>query len=260
MVSPEDLPSIVRALIVDDEPPARANLRLLLQRHSDVQIVGEAGSGAEALKEIRGKRPSLVFLDVQIPEYDGFDVIEILGGDVPPAVIFVTAYDRYALKAFDAGALDYLLKPFDDARFELALGRAQDKIRRHRPALGRGQLMIKSGGQILFLEPNEIDWIEAANYYTCLHVGSKTHLLRRSMSELDRDLDPKVFQRVHRSAIVNLAQVRGVQLNCKGEHEVLLKTGSTLSISRRYRRRFQSALAAIAGDMKGSSGGGRASA
>ena len=115
--------------------------------------------------------------------------------------------------------------------------------------------MVKNGGQILFLEPNEIDWIEAANYYSCLHVGSKKHLLRRSMSELDRDLDPNVFQRVHRSAIVNLARVHGMQLNRNGEHEVLLRTGSKLPISRRYRRRFQSALAATAGDLRGSSGG-----
>ena len=255
MVSPEDLPSIVRTLIVDDEPPARTNLRLLLQRHADVQIVGEAGSGSEALKEIRGKRPKLIFLDVQMPEYDGFDVIEMLGGDVPPAVIFVTAYDRYAIKAFDAGALDYLLKPFDDARFELALRRAQDKIGRRGPASGRGLLMIKSAGQVLFLEPNEIDWIEAANYYSCLHVGSKTHLLRRSMSELDRDLDPNIFQRVHRSTIVNLARVRAMQVNRNGEHEVLLRDGSTLPVSRRYRRQLHFAMATTAGDTKGPSGG-----
>jgi two-component system, LytTR family, response regulator len=182
-----------------------------------------------------------------MPECDGFDVLEMLGRDVPPAVILVTAYDQYALKAFEAGALDYLLKPFDDARFELALSRAREKIRRHRPALGSGRLTVKSGGQILFLETNDIDWIEAEDYYACLHLGARRHLLRRSMSELEKDLDPKAFCRIHRSAIVNLARVRGLQLNRSGEYEALLNDGTTLPISRRYRRQIQSAVAANAG-------------
>ncbi len=230
----------VRTLIVDDEPLARTNLRILLRRHSDVAIVGECGSGAAALEEIREYRPDLVFLDVQMPECDGFDVLEMLGCDLPPAVIFVTAYDHYALKAFETGALDYLLKPFEDSRFELALGRARERLRRHRPTAGSTRLTVKSGNQILFLEPQDIDWIEAADYYACLHVGSRTHLLRRSMSELERDLDPNTFRRIHRSAIVNLARVRGLQLNHAGEYEVLLNDGITLPISRRYRRQIQS--------------------
>jgi len=234
----------VRIVLVDDEPLARTNLRVLLLRHSDVAIAGECQSGMEALEEIRGKKPDLVFLDVQMPECDGFDVLEMLGRDVPPAVIFVTAYDHYALKAFEAGALDYLVKPFDDARFELALSRARDKIRRHRPVPGAGRITVKSGGQILFLEAEDIDWVEAADYYACLHVGARTHLLRRSMSELEQDLDPKTFCRIHRSAIVNLARVRGLQLNRSGEYEVLLSNGSTLPISRRYRRQIQSAIGA----------------
>jgi two-component system LytT family response regulator len=170
----------------------------------------------------------------------------MLGGDVPPAVIFVTAYDHYALKAFEAGALDYLLKPFDDARFELALSRAQDKIQRQRPAPRPARLAIKGAGRILFLEPASIDWIEAADYYACLHIGAQTHLLRRSLSELEKDLDPNVFCRIHRSAIVNLARVRALQFNHDGEYEVLLDIGSTLLVSRRYRRRFQSAIAGTA--------------
>ena len=231
-------------MIVDDEPLARTNLRVLLRRHPHIEIVGEPGSGLEALEEIRRTKPDLVFLDVQMPECDGFDVLEMLGRDVPPAVIFVTAYDQYALRAFEAGALDYLLKPFDDARFERALSRAQDKIQRHRPASKTGRLTVKSAGQILFLEPADIDWIEAADYYACLHVGARTHLLRRSMSELEQELDPNVFRRIHRSTIVNLARVRALQVNRNGEYEVLLDDGSTLPISRRYRRQLQSAVAA----------------
>ena len=247
MVPSEEYGTGFSTVIVDDEPLARTNLRVLLRRCSDVAIAGECGSGMEALEEIRRKRPDLVFLDVQMPECDGFDVLEMLGRDVPPAVIFVTAYDQYALKAFEAGALDYLLKPFDDARFELALSRAREKIRRHRPALGSGRLTVKSGGQILFLEANDIDWIEAEDYYACLHVGARRHLLRRSMSELEKDLDPNAFCRIHRSAIVNLARVRALQLNRSGEYEALLNDGTTLPISRRYRRQIQSAVAANAG-------------
>jgi two-component system LytT family response regulator len=234
----------IRTVIVDDEPLARTNLKVLLRRHPDIEIVGESGSGLEALEEIRTTKPNLVFLDVQMPECDGFDVLEMLGGDVPPAVIFVTAYDQYAVRAFEAGALDYLLKPFDDARFERALSRAQDKIQHHRPTSPKAErLTVKSAGQILFLKPADIDFIEAADYYSSLHIGTRTHLLRRSMSELEQDLDPSAFCRIHRSAIVNLSRVRALQLNSDGESEVLLDNGNTLPISRRYRRQLQLALA-----------------
>jgi two-component system, LytTR family, response regulator len=242
-VSPNTSRSSIRTLVVDDEPLARTNLRLLLLSHPHIEIVGEPESGFEALEAIRRKKPDLVFLDVQMPECDGFDVLEMLGVDLPPAVIFVTAYDHYALRAFEAGALDYLLKPFDDARFERALRRALDKIQNHRPTSETARLTVKSAGRILFLKPAEIDWIEAADYYSCLHVGTRTHLLRRSLSELERDLDPRVFCRIHRSAIVNLTRVRALQLNSDGEYEILLDNGSALSISRRYRRLLQSAIA-----------------
>lgn len=247
----------IRAMIVDDEPLARTNLRVLLRRHAKIEIVCEPGSGLEALREIRRTKPDLVFLDVQMPECDGFDVLEMLGREVPPAVIFVTAYDQYALKAFEAGALDYLLKPFDDARFELALSRAQDKIRHHsRASHNAERVAVKSGGQILFVKLADIDWIEAADYYACLHVRARTHLLRRSISELEQDLDPSGFYRIHRSCIVNLARVRGLQLNSNGENEVFLDDGSMLPINRRYRRQLQSALRSqsLAGRGKPSSG------
>ncbi len=236
----------IRTLIVDDEPLARSNLAVLLRLDPDIEIVSECGSGAEALTQIRSAKPDLLFLDVQMPECDGFDVLELLGGDLPPAVVFVTAYDQYALRAFEAGALDYLLKPFDNARFERALHRAKEKIAHGGNLPGRLDCFaIKSAGQIVFVKISEIDWIEAADYYACLHVGSKTHLLRRSMSELDRELIPNVFCRVHRSAIVNLDRVRGLKAGEDGEYEVVLENGTRLPLSRRYRKQLQSRMGVL---------------
>jgi two-component system LytT family response regulator len=235
----------IRALVVDDEPLARSNLTVLLRRDPAIEVVRECGSGEDALKEIRGSKPDLVFLDVQMPECDGFDVLEMLGGELPPAVVFVTAYDQYALRAFEAGALDYLLKPFDNARFDRALGRAKERIAHDRnppPALDK--FVVKSAGQVSFLKASEIDWIEAADYYSCLHVGARTHLLRRSMAELDDELDQTVFCRIHRSTIVRLDRVRGMKLNESGEYDVLLEDGTKLRLSRRYRKELQSRLSA----------------
>jgi two-component system, LytTR family, response regulator len=233
----------VRTLVVDDEPLARSNLTVLLRADPEVEIVGECGSGMEGLEQIRSQNPDLVFIDVQMPECDGFDLLELLGGDVPPAVVFVTAYDQYALRAFEAGALDYLLKPFDNARFERALGRAKDRIGHAKNGAQRNdRLVIKSVGQVLFLRFSEIDWIEAADYYACLHVGAQSHLLRRSMNELDRELDPALFCRIHRSTIVNLDRVRGLKSGEDGEHEVLLENGTRLRLSRSYRKQLQTRL------------------
>ncbi len=174
-------PAKIRALIVDDEPLARSNLVVLLRTDPEIGIVGECASGAEALGEIRVASPDLLFLDVQMPECDGFDVLELLGSDLPPAIVFVTAYDQYALRAFEAGALDYLLKPFDNARFELALSRAKQKIRMGRDRTQKlERVAIKNAGELCFVKISDIDWIEAADYYACLHVGPKSHLLRRT--------------------------------------------------------------------------------
>jgi two-component system LytT family response regulator len=235
--------SKIRTLIVDDEPLARSNLSVLLRRDPQIEIVSECGSGAEALAEIRSARPELVFLDVQMPECDGFDVLELLGKDLPPAIVFVTAYDQYALRAFEAGALDYLLKPFDNARFDRALDRAKQRLAREEASSAQlERLAIKSVGQVSFVKVSEIDWIEAADYYACLHVGSKTHLLRRSMAELEQELDPAVFSRIHRSTIVNLDRVRGLKLGEDGEYDVLLEDGARLRLSQRYRKQLQSRL------------------
>lgn len=227
-------------MVVDDEPLARSNLKVLLQNHSEIELVGECGSGAEALVMIREKSPDLLFLDVQMPECDGFDVLEMLGANLPPAVVFVTAYDQFALRAFEAGALDYLLKPFDDARFHRALDRAKEKLaHRKPPARALDRIVIKETGQVLFVKTSDIDWIQAADYYTCLHIGTKTHLLRRSISELEQELDPAVFCRIHRSSIVNITRVDALRLNAEGEYEVVLKHGIRLRLSRRYRKQAQ---------------------
>jgi two-component system, LytTR family, response regulator len=233
----------IRAVVVDDEPLARSSLKVLLRRDPEIELVSECGSGMEALREIRGKKPELVFLDVQMPECDGFDVLEQLGKDLPPALVFVTAYDQYALRAFEAGALDYLLKPFDNARFGRALERAKERI-----ALGKDaprkieRLAIKNAGEILFLKIVEIDWIEAADYYVCLHVGARTHLLRRSMNEVEEELEPSAFCRIHRSAIVNLERVRRLEVSEEGGTDVVLSDGTRLRLSRRYRKQLQGRL------------------
>jgi two-component system LytT family response regulator len=238
----------IRALLVDDEPLARSNLRFLLRQDPDMESIAEAGSGAEAVAEIRGTRPDLVFLDVQMPECGGFEVLEILKAEgALPVIVFVTAYDEYALRAFDAGALDYLLKPFDDARFALALQRAKDRLAAREPAPEIPRLTVRSAGHEVYVPIPDIDWVEAADYYACLHVGSKSHLLRRSMAELERDLDPQIFCRIHRSTIVNLRRVRALQVDSAGEYEVILEGGQRLRLSRRFRKDLQSRMREFGG-------------
>ena len=233
----------IRTIVVDDEPLARSNLTVLLRLDPEIEIVGECGSGSEALSEIRRRKPDLVFLDVQMPECDGFDVVEQLGKDLPSAVVFVTAYDQYALKAFEAGALDYLLKPFDNPRFDRALVRAKERIALSKESPRKiDRLVIKGAGQVTFVRISDIDWIEAADYYACLHVRTKSHLLRRRMADLERELDPAVFCRIHRSSIVNINRIRGLEANEDGEYEVVLDTGTRLRLSRRYRKQLQSRL------------------
>jgi two-component system, LytTR family, response regulator len=233
----------IRALVVDDEPLARSNLAVLLRRDPEIESVSECATGMDAVEEIRRGKPDLVFLDVEMPECDGFDVLELLGADLPPAVVFVTAYDQYALRAFEAGALDYLLKPFDNARFDRTLGRAKERI----AALGLAprqldRLAIKSAGQVVFVRIADIDWIEAADYYAALHVGAKSHLLRRSMADLEKQLDPNVFCRIHRSTIVNLDRIQSLESTEDDEPVVLLEGGTRLRMSRRYRKALQERL------------------
>jgi two-component system LytT family response regulator len=234
---------MIRALVVDDEPLSRASVVAELSRDPDLSLAGECSSGDEALAEIRQLHPDLVFLDVEMPECGGFDVLEMLGAEAPPAIVFVTAYDKYAIQAFEVGALDYVLKPFDSARFTVALARAKQRIAAHRAAPRPAErLAIKSIGGVTFVNIAEIDWIEASDYYSRLHAGGKTHLIRRSMADLEKDLHAHSFRRVHRSTIVNIERVRALALNDAGEYDVRLRDGSEHRVSRRHRRELQAAL------------------
>jgi two-component system, LytTR family, response regulator len=232
---------LIRTLVVDDEPLARSNILALLERDPEIEVVGQSGGGADALDDIKRLSPDLVFLDVEMPECDGFDVLEMLGSAAQPIVIFVTAYDTYAIAAFDAGALDYILKPFDDERFGLALTRAKERIRAAVSSpRALPNIAIKSNGSVSFIRLERIDWIEAADYYSRLHVAGKTYLLRRSMADLERDLEGLDFCRIHRSTIVNLVRVCEMAPDENGDYEVRLDDGSTHRLSRSFRRDFQS--------------------
>jgi two-component system LytT family response regulator len=224
-------------------------LTVLLRRDPDIACVTECESGLEAIETIRKSQHDLVFLDVQMPECDGFDVLELLGSQLPPAIIFVTAYEEYALRAFEAGALDYLLKPFDDRRFDRALSRAKEKLAHYPPRHSQPleRLAVKSRGRMLFVNITDIDWIEAADYYACLHVGAETHILRRTLSELEHDLGDEQFIRIHRSIIVNLERIQGLELQDGGEYEVVLKTRVRLRLSRRFRKGLQDRLRVLSG-------------
>jgi two-component system LytT family response regulator len=244
----EQRPARIHVLVVDDEALARCNVTLLLRGDPEIASISECGSGMEAVEEIRRSKPDLVFLDVQMPECGGFDVLELLGNQLP-TIIFVTAYDEYALRAFEAGALDYLLKPFDDARFGRALNRAKDRLAHYAPSRpGPAQrLVVKSRGQVLFVNVADIDWVEAAGYYACIHAGSDTHIIRRTLVELERDLGDERFIRIHRSIIVNLNRVHGLELQNGGEYEIVLNSKVRLQLSRRFRKRFQDRMRTILG-------------
>ncbi len=253
----------IKTLIVDDEPVARKNLRALLKDDPDIEIIGECGSGTEAVRFIRQHPPDLLFLDIQMPEMNGFEVLEETGVEPIAAIIFVTAFDRYALRAFDVHALDYLLKPFDDDRFELALRRAKSQIeqrdagelskklfalledhgeRRTKEAEEKSyteKFLIKSSSRVFFLKAEEIDWIEASDYYVTLHAGRQSHLLRETMSELESKLDPEKFLRIHRSTIVNLCRIKQVESQPGGNYAVILKDGAQLKLSRSRRKKLE---------------------
>lgn len=249
MVPMEQRTKPLQVLVVDDEAWARRNLTVLLRHDPDIGSVVECESGLKAIEEIRQSKPDLVFLDVQMPGCGGFDVLELLGSDLPSTIIFVTAYDEYALRAFEAGALDYLLKPFDDARFHRALDRAKDKLAHYTPlqAHRAERIVVKSRGEVLFVNVAEIDWIEAVGYYACLHVGGNIHLLRRTLLELVRDLDEEYFMQIHRSIIVNLDRIHSLESQDSGDYEVVLKSKVRLRLSRRFRKRLQDRMSTLSG-------------
>jgi two-component system LytT family response regulator len=247
MSLPDKRTSSITALVVDDESWARRNLTVLLGNDPDIGSVLECDGGLSAVELIRTSKPELVFLDVQMPGCGGFDVLELLGSDLPSTIIFVTAYDEYALRAFEAGALDYLLKPFDDARFKRALIRAKDKLAHYTQpqSLTASRLVVKSRGEVLFLNVEDIDWIEAVGCYACLHVGSDTHIMRRTLAELERDLGEEKFIRIHRSTIVKLDRIHGLEVQNGGDYEVVLRSKIRLRLSRRFRKRLQDRLRAM---------------
>ena len=246
----------IRIVIADDEPLARERLRTLLAPESWAEIVAECQNAAEAVDAITRLKPDLVFLDVQMPGGTGFDVIDAVGAARMPLVIFVTAFDRYALRAFDVHALDYLLKPFDRERFQQALLRARQQLERKstgdlerrllelvqdlRPAPHKlERFVVKSGGRVFFVRADEIDWIEAAGNYVKLHVGGDAHLFRETMNALEARLDPDFFYRIHRSHIVNIERVKELQPWFNGEYVVFLRNGTRLTLSRGYREKLQ---------------------
>jgi two-component system LytT family response regulator len=243
-----------RAIIVDDEPLARLRLRALLADERDVAVVGECADGARAIAEIEAKEPNLVFLDVQMPELSGFDVIEAVGPSRMPLVVFVTAYDQYALEAFRVYALDYLLKPFEDERFRATMQRARERLDAAGPgsdarvqALVEGiastrryiqRLVIRSAGHVYFVRVDDIDWVEAADNYVRLHVGRTSHLLRQTLKDLKQQLDPERFMRIHRSTIVSLDRIQELQPWFHGEYIVILRDGTRLRTSRTFARKL----------------------
>lgn len=256
----------IRTLIVDDEPLARRGLELRLQRHDDIDIVGEAANGREAFNAISTLKPDLMFLDVQMPGLDGFGLLRAVPATLMPLTVFVTAYDQYALAAFAASALDYLLKPVEDARLEQALTRAREELSkraasdqcerllkllatlshkpesqldellaRETPGHANGKLAIRDGQRIVRVDTEAIQWIDAAGDYMCIHAGSDTHVLRATMHDLEQRLDPRRFQRVHRSTIVNLARVKEMRPHLNGEYFLVLDSGHQLKLSRSYK-------------------------
>lgn len=240
----------IRAVIADDEPLARRGIRQLLAPHPDVAVVAEARNGRETVRALREVRPGLLFLDVQMPELDGFEVLREIGAECMPPVIFVTAYDEFAVRAFDAHALDYLVKPLEEERFAEALERARERLRsaeavelsrrlsallkmRERERAGQRILVPTPTGELV-LDPDEIEWIEAEDYYAAVHARGRRHLVRESLASLERRLDGSRFVRAHRSAIVNLDRVREVRGE-GGETVLVLRDGARVPVSRRRR-------------------------
>jgi two-component system LytT family response regulator len=249
----------IRALVIDDEPLARGMIREMLEHDPDAEVVGECANGREAIDAIRSLSPDIVFLDVQMPELGGFEVLDSFKEGELPTVIFVTAYDQYALRAFEVHAFDYLLKPFDRERFDKAWQRAKDSVSEGRvqsrdlrilallEELRAGskyieRLVIKAEGRVFFLDVDDIHYIEAEGNYVGVHNGQKSYLLRETISGLESQLDPKKFIRIHRSAIVKINKIKELQPWFHGEYRVILESGKQLMLSRNYRANLQSAV------------------
>lgn len=245
----------IRTMIIDDEPLARDRVRRFLRDEQDIEIVGECGNGADAVTEIRTLKPDLVFLDIQMPEKNGFEVVRSLGARDLPIVVFVTAYDQYALQAFEVHALDYLLKPFNRDRVRRAVDRARQQVTHRR--MGSiderlasliadlkqekkylERLVVRSVGRVFFLKADEIDWIEAAGNYVKLHSGRESHMIRETMNGIEAKLDPERFLRIHRSTLVNIDRIKELHPMFSGDYAVILRDGTELALSRNYRDRL----------------------
>ncbi|MDN5205247.1 LytTR family DNA-binding domain-containing protein [Fulvivirgaceae bacterium BMA10] len=249
------------AIIVDDEAYARGIIRLMLESHDDITVLSECSNGIEAVETIKQTKPDLVFLDIQMPEVNGFDVIKEVQNYHKAYYIFTTAYDEYALKAFEVNAIDYLLKPFDDNRFEEALRRAKEQIKRKElEALSQkfinilgdierkedttylNKISIRSGGKIYFIDVANIDWIEADNQYVQIHVAGSKHILRESLTSLERSLNPQFFYRTHRSAIINIKRIKELEPHFKGDYVITLLDGTKVKLSRSRKDRLKGLL------------------
>jgi len=242
----------LRAIIVDDEPLGRERVRTLLKDEADVEVVAEAASGPDAVGAVRKHAPDLLFLDVQMPGMDGFEVLRALGRDELPEVIFVTAFDEHAVRAFEVHALDYLLKPFKPSRFKQAVGRAREQLRARESGVVPGELIallkeqatrptfaqrlaVKSPGRTVFVKIEQLDWAETAGNYVVLHTGKETHVMRETMQALESRLDPAQFLRVSRSVLVNADRIKELQPGFNGEHVVLLRDGTRVPMTRGLR-------------------------
>jgi two-component system LytT family response regulator len=249
----------IRVCIIDDEPIACRRIERLLKDDPEIEIIKVCNDGEDAVETIKTLLPDLIFLDIQMPEMDGFEVLQSLNEQNMPRVIFVTAYDRYAIQAFEVHALDYLLKPFDKKRFDEALKRGKAQVfqdqesssSRELVALLKGlqthphyleRLIIKNKGRVSFLKTDEIDWIEAQGKYVMIHAGQDSHLIRDAMNNLETELDPKKFVRIHKSAIVNIDQIKELQPLLHGDFRVILRDSTELTISRRYREKVDELL------------------
>jgi two-component system, LytTR family, response regulator len=247
-----------KVLIVDDERLSRQRLRRLLAFEPEFEIAGECANGTEAVRTLALERPDILFLDVQMPELDGFEVVRALE-QTRPLIIFTSAFDEYALRAFDVHAFDYLLKPFDRKRFRESLDRAKTQLMRDRTASPDNRLValfeqftsnqrmpdrvaIRNNGRVVFMKVDEIDWVEASDNYVCLHCGRETHILRETMSQLELRLDPARFLRVHRSTIVNLDRIKELQPWFRGDYRVILRDGTELTMTKSHREKLESRL------------------
>jgi two-component system LytT family response regulator len=242
----------ITACIVDDEPLARTRIKTLLEDDAEIEVVAVCANGIEAVDSIKKLQPELLFLDIQMPKVDGFDVLQQLNASQIPVIIFVTAYDEFAVKAFEVHAIDYLLKPFDKRRFDLALERAKKSIKSDksetmsnnieslidtmdRSSSYVSRVIVKQSGRVLFIDVKDIDWIEAAGNYVEIHSRDKSYLIRETMNNMDQKLDPDQFSRIHRSTIVNIDRVQELQSWFHGDYQVLLESGTKLTMSRNYR-------------------------